>query len=132
MPWGELTEPRACLGLRIGSRAGRLRLRRGIRDHHSPTHDRHRLVVGDPMQPGSQRDLPPLLRQRAKGRRHRVLHRVLGLVGIPEDPPAATEELLVVAPEDRLERGHLAACGQSGQLPITEQAQRELRQRLRL
>jgi hypothetical protein len=69
-------------------------------------------LEGDPpryaMEPAAQRILDPercrLTRQQAKGR----LERVIGVVGIAEDPPADPKDHRAMAVHQRLERQHLA------------------------
>src|SRR5512134_1948134 len=75
------------------------------------------MVVRDLEQPRAQRDLAALAWQRSQRAEHRALQRILGIVGIAEDRAAVTVEVLVVAVENRSERGRIAVrC--SGRDPL--------------
>ena len=70
---------------------------------------RDRLVVRDPVQPGSQRDLARLARQRAIRLEHRGLQRVGGVVPVADDRVAVPVQRLMMALEDHREGGLAAA-----------------------
>ena len=122
----ELTQPLARLGLRVRRRLRRLR-QRGIDERGPAAQDRDRFVVGDAVEPWPERDPPLLVGQRSQGGLHRVLERVLRLVGIGQDGAAEAIELLVIAPEDRLERPLVAPARKAGQALVAEQPQRSPR-----
>jgi uncharacterized membrane protein YdbT with pleckstrin-like domain len=71
-----------------------------------------RLVVGDPVQPRTQRDLPRLARERAQRLDHRVLQRIRGVVAVAENRVAVAMQRPMMALEDR---GHRALAARSRQ-----------------
>jgi hypothetical protein len=68
----------------------------GIGRATAPAHERDGLVVGDAVQPGPQRSVPPPAAQRDECSGPRRLDRVLSIAVVAQDRPAVAIERLMV------------------------------------